>query len=386
MPSLGADLDHGTITAWHVRPGDHVKRGDTVADVETDKGTIEIEIWQDGIISEILVEPGKRAQVGTTLARFESPTSTMRPVELPSEPMKPKPLEITPPVQLDPSVARISPLARRLASELQVDISKIQGTGEGGAITKIDVEDFVKKEVSPDQKFVEPTGVLIAKPEKLLPMHQATALAMAKSKREIPHYYLQSEIMMNHALNWLTGENAKGPITERILPVALTLKAIAVGAKRFPEVNGQCINGTFLASPTVNLGVAISLRGGGLVAPAILNADQLTVRDLMKNVISLVERARSGKLRASEVSEQTITVTNLGDSVVDTIFGVIHPPQVAIVGLGRVIDHVIASNGMIGPVSVQRITLSGDHRVSDGHRGGLFLAEVSRLLQTPERL
>ena len=209
---------------------------------------------------------------------------------------------------------------------------------------------------------------------------------MSRANREIPHYFLGVDIDLSRVLEWLRAENRRRPVTERMLASALLLKAAALAAHEVPEMNGLFREDRFEPSEAVNLGVAISLRGGGLVAPAILDAANKPADVIMKELADLVDRARKGKLRASEMSAGTITVTNLGDQGVDFVYGVIYPPQVALVGFGRVQERAWAQDGMVGARPVVTATLAADHRVSDGHRGGIFLTRVERLLQEPEHL
>jgi pyruvate dehydrogenase E2 component (dihydrolipoamide acetyltransferase) len=217
-------------------------------------------------------------------------------------------------------------------------------------------------------------------------MRRAIAALMARSKREIPHYYLATHIDLRRALEWLERENTTRPVAERLLPAALLLKAVALAVHQVPEMNGLMKADQFTPSRAVHLGVAISLRQGGLIAPAIHDADRLTLGELMRTLRDLVSRARAGTLRGSEMADPTITVTNLGDQGVESVFGVIYPPQVALVGFGRIAERPWAAGGMVGARPTVTATLAADHRVSDGHRGGLFLAAIDRLLQQPEAL
>jgi pyruvate dehydrogenase E2 component (dihydrolipoyllysine-residue acetyltransferase) len=340
MPSLGADMLEGKLLEWKIKPGDTVKRGDIVAVVETPKAAVEVESWQEGVVQELLTKPGETVPVGavmaTLLAAGEAPVQAIR--------------------------KKISPAARKRAAELGVDAEKIAGSGPDGAVTVEDVEK-------------------VAKPAAAAPvvdrgaeMRKAIAAAMSRSKREIPHYYLSHTVSLARAAAWLEAENARRPLPERLLMAALFVKATALACNNFPEMNGHYREGGFQPSQAVHVGVAISLRQGGLIAPAIHDADRLSLTDLMKALTDLVKRARAGSLRSSEMSDPTITVTNLGEGGVDAVFGVIYPPQVALVGFGAPREgRVIAS-------------VSGDHRVSDGHRGALFLAALDRLLQSPEKL
>jgi pyruvate dehydrogenase E2 component (dihydrolipoamide acetyltransferase) len=217
-------------------------------------------------------------------------------------------------------------------------------------------------------------------------MRRVIAASMARSKREIPHYYLNSTIDMRCALEWLAAENAKRPVTKRLLYSALLIRAVALAIREVPEVNGFWIDGAFKPGDGIHVGVAISLRQGGLVNPAIHDVDRKPLDELMETMLDLVNRARTGHLRSSELSDGTITVTNLGDQGVESVFGVIYPPQVALVGFGKIVERPWAAGGMLGVRPAIAASLAADHRVSDGHRGGRFLIAVNRLLQEPEKL
>jgi pyruvate dehydrogenase E2 component (dihydrolipoamide acetyltransferase) len=217
-------------------------------------------------------------------------------------------------------------------------------------------------------------------------MRRAIAAAMARSKREIPHYYLSTAFDCGAAMDWLRARNQARPVTERVLPIALLVAATAKALRKAPELCGFYESGSFRPADGIHVGVAISLRGGGLIAPALRGADALPLDDLMRELAALTQRVRDGRLRSSELSDAAITVTSLGDLGVDSVFPVIYPPQVAIVGFGRIADAPIARDGMLAVHPVVRSTLAADHRVSDGMRGARFLAEIGRLLGKPEEL
>jgi pyruvate dehydrogenase E2 component (dihydrolipoamide acetyltransferase) len=279
--------------------------------------------------------------------------------------------------------ARASPAARARARELAVDLAALRGTGPGGAITLADVE--AARAAPPPAPAPEPTRrAEVAGPAAAI--RQAIAAAMSRSKREIPHYYLGAEIDLSASLRWLLRENERRPVTERLLPVVLLLKAVARAAREVPEVNGFYVDGAFRPAQAVHLGVAISLRHGGIVAPALHDVDGKALPDLMRELNDLVARTRRGGLRSSELADATLTVTSLGDLGVGTVYGVIYPPQVALVGFGRVQERPWASGGGVEVRPVVHASLSGDHRVSDGIRGAQFLATLDRLLQVPEEL
>jgi len=217
-------------------------------------------------------------------------------------------------------------------------------------------------------------------------MRAAIGALMARSKREIPHYYLQLDIDMARALAWLHEANLARAVNDRLLPSALLLSAVARAVVEMPEMNGFWVDGAFQPGPGVHLGVAISLRGGGLIAPALHDADQKSLEEIMAGVRDLVQRARAGRLRGSEMSDPTITVTNLGERGVDLVHGVIYAPQVALVGFGAIRERPWAADGMLGVRPIVTATLAADHRASDGHAGGNFLTLIDRQLQNPEEL
>jgi pyruvate dehydrogenase E2 component (dihydrolipoamide acetyltransferase) len=403
MPSLGADMEAGTLVEWHVAPGAHVKRGDVVALVETQKGLVEIEIWESGVVTELLVGPGTQVPVGTVLAKIASGAASRLPIPekpipekpIPEKPMPEKPMPEKPKTNGASATVttvereagrrpRASPAARQLARERNVDLAALHGTGPHEAITRADVERASSMPTATPAPT--PTPAKAPTPPATSGMRKAIAAAMARSKREIPHYYLGAEIDVSRAIAWLEAENARRAVTARILFAALLLKATALALREVPELNGVYVDGEHRPSNAIHVGVAIALKQGGLVAPAIHDTDQRTLDEIMNALSDLVGRVRSGSLRSSEMTDPTITVTNLGDQGTDSVFGVIYPPQVALVGYGRVRERPWAEGGMVGARPVVVASLAADHRVSDGHRGARFLGAVARLLSTPEAL
>jgi len=396
MPSLGADMRFGTVVAWLVKPGDVVKRGDIVAEVETEKGVFEVEIGVEGTVDEITVTKGSKVPVGTTLARLRGKgaaagilaTAPPGAIEV-SAPAVAVPVSTapSPAPPAAPHAVRASPLARKVAEAEGIDLASVVGTGPGGAITKADVE-----RAAPSGGIERPPPVAIPAAVPSPPsdtasaMRHAVAAAVARSKREIPHYYLAADVDLATAIGWLAARNASRPITDRILPAALLLRSVALALRAYPLLNGFWIDDAYQASASIHLGVAISLRDGGLLVPAIHDADRLGVEDLMRALTDLVRRTRSGGLRSSEMVDATVTVSNLGDQGATSVFGIIYPPQVALVGFGRVYDRPWADRGMLGVRPVVTVSLAADHRATDGHYGGRFLADVSARLQTPESL
>jgi pyruvate dehydrogenase E2 component (dihydrolipoamide acetyltransferase) len=411
MPSLGADMEAGTILKWHVAPGDRVARGDIVVEVETEKAEMEVEIFDEGVVERLLAGVGEKIPVGGPLAlirgeakapvRAAAPPAAIpsaRPAPPPLAPAAPappsheaaRPLPSPPPPAPERAAAggervHATPLARRIAGELGVELTRIAGSGPGGAITADDVRAAAG---APALAAAKPTLGPERAPaaERSAARQRVIAALMERSKREIPHYYLSASLDLTPALAWLEARNRTRPVSERVLPAALLLRAVALAVPAAPELCGHYEGGAFRASPTLHLGVAIALRGGGLIAPALLDAGARPLDELMRALRELGERARTGKLRASEMSSATLTVTSLGDGAVDSVQAVIYPPQVAIVGFGRVaVRPWVAGDRIVARPAVVA-SLAADHRVSDGHRGAAFLAELSRRLQEPEKL
>lgn len=460
MPSLGADMESGTLVKWHVGPGDAVKRGEVIAEVDTAKGIIDIECFEEGWIDKLAAQPGEKIPVGKVMAVIRS----VKPggADAPSEDLAPAkagtvwapPLESAgtdgtygttakerrsrdEPPESEFRQPHASPLARKVAAELGVDLRQMSGpgTGPGGLIDREDVEKAARAarpggapvpageglraspyarrravELGVDLSRVQGTGpgaaiesrdvemaaATVPEPaasaersaiaQSTSPMRRAIAAAMAKSKREIPHFYLQTTVDMRVMTAWLEAENKKRGIKDRLLPVVPVLKAIAKALREVPQLNGFWVDGEHRVSEAVHLGFAISMKGGGLVAPAIHDVDHKSLDELMADLRDLIPRARGGRLRSSEMTDATITITSLGDLGVESVFGVIYPPQVAIIGLGKILERPWAKEGMLGVHPVMTLTLAADHRATDGHIGAQFLEILSRNLQTPELL
>jgi pyruvate dehydrogenase E2 component (dihydrolipoamide acetyltransferase) len=385
MPSLGADMEAGTLVEWLKRPGDRVRRGDIVAVVETQKGAIEVDIFEEGVIERWLVEPGTTVPVGTPLAVIADTRPAVAVAEMEvAATVTPTPAPAAPPSMpplLEPRTGagrpRVSPAARRLAAERGVTLDRLTGSGAGGAILYADVE-RAAAEAAP--RPAEPKRLDLAE------MRRAIGAAMARSKREIPHYYLSTTVDLTRSLAWLEETNATRAPAQRLLLAALLIKAVAWALGEAAEFNGFFTAEGFQPGAGIHIGTAIAIRGGGLIAPAIRDADKLSLEALMAQLRDLVARARSGALRSSELSDPTITVTNLGERSVETVFGVIYPPQVALVGFGMPVERPWVVSGEVAARRVLTTTLAADHRASDGHRGALFLANINRKLQSPETL
>lgn len=428
MPALGADMLAGTLAAWRKQPGERVRRGEVIAEVETEKGVIEVECFHDGVVRALLVSPGARVPVGTVLASIDEAASAA-PGEAPAraaaaEPHAPSEPE---PALHARSAAGATPSARQLLREHGLDAASVDGTGPHHTLTRADVLRAAEGATSPAPTLPEPAqaprvrasplarqlaklkglqleslsgsgpgGAILAADverarsaeaaptaENAPSMRSAIARAMARSKREIPHYYLSHSVDLAAPLAWLANYNAARDVASRLLAGALFVRAVALALRKVPELNGHYTDAGLRASTDIHVGVAVSLRGGGLVAPAIRYADTLSIDALGAALKYVVSRARAGQLKSSELSSPTITITSLGERGVEGVFPVIIPPQVAMVGFGTISERPMAVAGSVCVHPAVTVTLAADHRVSDGHRGGLFLATVAHLLKEP---
>ncbi len=450
MPSLGADMESGTVAEWLVHPGEEVHRGEAIAVIDTDKALIEVESFHTGVVERLLVGTGERVPVGTPLAvigEAGAPAEQPPPVAKTAPAVKPpkarkkraaRPSGAPPTAEgaREPAPASgperapspvTSPLVRHLAEQRGVDVTAIPGTGPGGRVARADVEHAgrrvaaspyarkIARDLGVDLAGVPGTGrtgairaddvraaaarvpgpravaeqapSAPAEPERRQDaMRRAIARAMSRSKKEIPHYYLATTVDMSAALAWLRERNRDLPVGRRLLPAALLLKASARAAVEVPRLNGFWIDDAFTAGDGVHLGVAISLKGGGLIAPAVHDAAERDLDDLMAALKDLVTRARAGRLTGAEMTEATLTVTNLGDQGVEVVHGVIYPPQVALVGFGKITERPWAVGGLLGVRPLVTVTLAADHRATDGSTGGRYLTAVDRLLNQPEDL
>lgn len=390
MPSLGSGMEQGTLVEWLKKPGERITPGDIIAVIETEKGAIEVEAFEGGTFARALIELGATVPVGTPIAVIDGAPGAVPPAAASAAAApRPEPLRATapapsprPPSPRDAIGAlKVSPAARKLAEERGVDLAAIKGSGPEGSIVYVDVENAV---AIPSRK---PAAAKKAKPGfDIVAMRAIIATATAQSKREIPHYYLMHDVDITDMAAWLAARNAARTPDQRVLPAAIFLKALAMSAREHPGFNGFYVENGFRSSDAVHVGVAIAVRGGGLVAPAIHDVDKLSLDEVMQRLRDLVGRVRAGRFRSSELSDPTITLTNLGDRGVDGVIPVIYPPQVAIAGVGTPRERPWIVNGKMEARQIVTLSLAADHRASNGHQGALFLSAWSQLVLRPEQL
>lgn len=402
MPSLGSQMIEAKLVKWLVEPGDTVKHGDIIGEIDTEKGLIDVEIFEDGVVTELVAKEGEVVPVGSVMAVINGKEEMMshnkeaaghpeseEQQEKEHEEEKPHAKTAPPPHHKEDSSHKIkvSPLARRVADDLNVDLSNVKGSGADGTIHRKDVEQYANETVASEtfEKEVDMTSKISAL-EAQKKMRESIAAAMSQSNKEIPHYYLETEIDMKKSLDWLLARNKNRPIGDRYQPPVLLIKAVANSLSEIPELNGFWTDEAMHIEQSIHIGFAISLRRGGLVIPAILNADMKSLEEIRFEFMDMVIRAREGHLRSREINSATMTVTNLGERGAEKVYGIIYPPQVALLGFGRIVNLPRAIDGSIGIRPVLSTVLAGDHRATDGHTGSRFLEVLNNQLQNPDNL
>ncbi|MDF2234835.1 dihydrolipoamide acetyltransferase family protein [Albimonas sp. CAU 1670] len=397
MPSLGSDMEAGTLVEWLVKPGDAVQRGDVVAVVETQKGAIEIECFEAGRVATLIAQLGDELPVGAPLALILAPgeaepepearpdaaaapracarapeAALAPPGSAAASEASPPPGPVAPPGPLPPGV-RASPAARVRARDLGIDLRSLAGSGPDGAILL-------------DDLGARPGPAAVGRASPREEMRKAIAAAMSRSKRTIPHFYLARTMDVQPAIDWLARRNADAPPEARVLFGALVVRAAVLAAADVEAVNGRYVDNAFHPSAKVNPAIVVALRGGGLVAPALQDAAGMDLDRTMAVMRDLATRARAGRLRSSEVGQGTITISSLGETGVDAMAGVIFPPQVALLGVGAPQVRPWVVQGAVVPRTVLTLTLSADHRVADGRQGARFLTAIEARIASPETL
>ena len=408
MPQMGADMTEGTLLRWLKQEGDEVTRGEVIAEIETDKANVEIEAFESGVFRKTLASEGDTVQVGEVIAVIAdasddvskyangaAPAVATKPAKAPAEAdngarvdaanrtKEPTPETATAaPSQATPGKPgrlRASPLAKRIAQEKGIDLARVRGTGPDGRIVKKDVEAAASGATQPSPA---PAQTATAQVVEMSRMRQAIARNMSLSKREAPHYYLLVDIDMTAAadlraqINAALGEDARVSIND------LVVRACTLALQSHPEFNATIADGQVSQHAAQHVCIAIALDEG-LIAPAILDAGTKTLREIASDAKDLVERAKNSRLRADELTSGTFTITNLGAYGVETLIGIIQPPQTAILGVGSIMPQPAVRDADVVVRQMMKCALSADHRVTDGAQGAQFLAEIKRLLEQP---
>ncbi len=392
MPQMGFDMKEGTVVRWLKNEGSPVKKGEPIAEIETDKATVELEAFATGVLRKVFVKEGVKVPVGQVIGVIAQPDEALPrangPSVAPTKESGRQPIEaVQTPASASAERVAASPMARKLAEDLHVDLAQVKGSGPGGRVTREDVEAFADKKQSPAPAEVVPNLVAV-EPAMSAPqskMRQAIASAMSRSKREIPHFYVTAEVDMTEALKLRQQLNKAFQDSTHITINDLIVKAAAKAVTKYPKFNASYAETGIQEHKETNVGVAIALPEG-LIAPAILDCANKTLADIARASKSLGERAKGGTLRNQEYTGATFTVTNLGMFDVYEFSAIINPPQSASLAIGSVRKQPVVKDGQVVVADVMKATLSIDHRVADGAEAAQFLAEVKTLLENPVRL
>ena len=429
MPRLSDTMEEGRILKWLKQPGDRIEIGDIIAEVETDKADMEMEALDEGVLIEILVPEGGMVPVGGVMARLGAadeivaadsaapaptaengiaepppPAPTASPPAPPPAPKVRELREIR--AQREPTPAEetgrllASPVVRRMAQELSLDLSQVPGSGPGGRIVKRDLEAYTAAQAPLDataesqaesqaepQAEPHPEARASADPvaatrEPFSRMRATIAKRMSESMREAPHFYLTAEINMSEAVRLRTALKASNRVTEDVTYTHLLMKAVAIALARHPRLNASFGGDAREYQDHINIGLAVSLDDG-LLVPVLHDCDSLSLLEIAAQATALVERARSGKPRAEDLTGGTFTISNLGMLPIEHFTAIINQPQAAILAVGAIKERPVVRDGQVTIASTMLVTLSCDHRLLDGVTGGQFLQELKSLLENP---
>jgi pyruvate dehydrogenase E2 component (dihydrolipoamide acetyltransferase) len=419
---MGADMTEGTVVQWFKKVGDAVERGEILAEIETDKANVELEAFEAGTLLKLVAAEGDLVPVGEVIALMGEAGES---VDAPVESHAPKTetrrgtgesrthdeapgavgavvIESKPVPTAAGERVRISPVARRLASDNGLDVAGLKGSGPDGRILRRDVEAVLEAPAAPtataapaapaeakEPKPAAAPGRAATKPDAgvqpLSRIRQTIARRMSQSKQQQPHYYLTVDTDMTDAMAFRAQINASLPEDGRVTVNDLIVKACALALTRHPKFTAMYTDDGLKYGDAVNIDIGVALDDG-LIAPSLLDCDSKSLGQIAKDSKGLVDRARTGKLRADEYGAGVFTITNLGAYGVEALIGIINPPQAAILGVGSVMQAPVVRDGEIVVRSIMKLALSADHRVTDGAEGARFLKEIQGILEAPAQL
>ena len=394
MPKMGYDMREGTVIRWHKKEGEAVSRGDVLADIETDKATVEFEAFTSGVLGKIMAEAGVVVPVGELIAVITAPGEDV-PDNLTQIKVEPASASVNAAPQVDPILGsavasnsvdvRASPIARRLARERGINLGDISGTGPGGRIVEKDVLEYTPEDaavaVSDSEMQANPQSHLV----ELSRMRQTIARVTSDSKREAPHFYVTAEVDMTAAMDLRRDIIEAVAGDTRVTVNDLIVKAAALALVKYPKFNASFQGESLQMNASINIGIAIALDAG-LMVPGIGNCEAKKLTDISAASKDLIERANSGHLRNEEYSETTFSISNLGMYDVESFSAIIYPPHAAVLAVGTVKEQAVVRNGELAVAQMMKATLSTDHRVADGAEAARFLVEIKEILETPVAL
>jgi pyruvate dehydrogenase E2 component (dihydrolipoamide acetyltransferase) len=403
MPKLGFDMAEGTLVRWVRGIGETVQKGEVLAEIETDKATVEVEAVESGVVRKHLVQEGVAVPIGTPIAVIGTadepiddvavPTTTAsRPavaaVRPSSAPASPPPVEAAGPL---PSGLRASPLARRMASEASLDLRAVTGSGPGGRVTKTDVAAALRRPAAvPPPGSTQPAPGLLPRPEKdefISPtrLRQAISRRMTASKQQVPHFYLTADLDAAQLVRMRAEANAALPEDTRLSIHDFVLRAAALALRSFPALNASLDGDRIVRHAAVHVGTAVAVDGG-LLTVTVRDTDLKSVPAISSELRLLVARARDGRVRPEDIEGSTFTVSNLGMYEVDEFIAIINPPEAAILAVGAAREVPVVEGGQVVPGWRMKVTLSADHRVTDGAEAARWLQHLRTYLEHPLRL
>ena len=406
MPQMGYDMREGTVVRWYKQEGETVDRGEVIADIETDKATVEFEAYTGGVLGRIVAEAGVAVPVGELIAIITEPGESVpelaapAPSPAPAAPSAPAPAaaaaEPEPPAAPAASAdggVRASPIARRLARERGIDLALVSGTGPNGRITERDVESYqaapAAPEPAPAAAASAPAPEAVAAPSdsriELSRMRQTIARVTSDSKSTAPHFYVTAEIDMGKAMSLRRDVNDESDPENRVSVNDLMVKASALALARHPKFNSFFRGDHLEVHGAMNIGIAIALESG-LILPGVSNCESKSLLQIAAATKDLIARANSGTLRNEEYSSTTFSISNMGMFDVESFTAIIYPPHTAILAVGSVKQQPVVRDGELAVGTMMKATLSTDHRVADGAEAGQFLMEIKRVLESPVSL
>ncbi len=403
LPSLGFDMTEGKLSRWLRQEGERVEKGQAIAEIETEKATVEIEASVSGVLAKIVVQAGQTVPIGTVIGIIAEPGEKVAAAAPP--PAGAPPVPAAPPSPAPSAEERTeeergaaggrikaSPVARRMAEEAGLDLAAVKGTGPGGRIMERDVEAATAARpraaagpAPPAAPGRTAAGAAAAGPVPLTPMRQAIARRMAQSKATAPHFYLTVDVDMDEAMKVREELNAVASEEEKVSVNDLVVAAAARTLTRFRMLNASYREGALEVHPRINIGIAVALEEG-LISPVLRDADTKPLRTIAAESKALSERARAGRLRADDLGSGTFTVSNLGMFDVEQFVAIINPPEAAILAVGAVTPRPVARGGAIRIAATVKATLSVDHRVADGAQAARFMQALKKLLENPVNL
>jgi pyruvate dehydrogenase E2 component (dihydrolipoamide acetyltransferase) len=423
MPKLGFDMSEGVLVRWVKNEGENINKGDVLAEIETDKATVEVESSASGVVRKLLAGEGDVVPVGAPIAvvgtadeKIEEPAAAEKKSEAKAEQKPPPPSETelpkadgekpaappAPAPQPETPAAeetgpiKASPLAKKIARDNKVDLSRVEGTGPGGRVVRKDIEAALKSGVAADAKpatapaaMPMPSVTPVAREDEtvqLTKLRQAIARRMTESTTSVPHFYVTHEYKMDQVMAMRKQVNEYLPENDKLSVNDFILKAVALALREFPNLNASFAGDKVVRHGAVNVGVAVAIEGG-LLTVVNRNTDQQPLRAISGDVKRMVAGARQGKVKPNDIEGSTFSISNLGMYDVENFAAIINPPEAAILAVGSAREvPVVAEGGAVKPGWRMKATISVDHRVSDGAEAAQFMQALAKYLEEPLRL